>query len=316
VWWPFLRRAGLLLGALLFLWQLWSALQAVAQSNLSGETAARLALGLGPVAIATALQILAWRVLMAAAGVRLSWSEALTSYMLPFVARYIPGAIWGYVSRTQWLEHHHHVPAALTNRVALQEVASLLVTGAALTVGAGVLSGVPMLAAAGTLGLVSFVGGIALISYLSAQSWWKAKVFDRWQLGGWVAQLSLTSTLAASGWHVGVWVGYGLALGWAISALGGTWTLNDPLLLTGVFALAWTVGFVVLFLPAGLGLRDLSLTLLLIDLMHLPPGQAAIAAVAMRVFLLASELIYLVCAIGVERDRRSQIKSFDGRSGS
>jgi hypothetical protein len=63
-------------------------------------------------------------------------------------------------------------------------------------------------------------------------------------------------------------------------------------------------------------LRDLSLTLLLIDLMHLPPGQAAIAAVAMRVFLLASELIYLVCAIGVERDRRSQIKSFDGRSGS
>jgi hypothetical protein len=60
-----------------------------------------------------------------------------------------------------------------------------------------------------------------------------------------------------------------------------------------IYYLAWTGGFLVLFVPAGFGVRDSLLNRLLSTLVGLLAVQAVVAAILARLSGLASELIWL-----------------------
>ncbi len=70
---------------------------------------------------------------------------------------------------------------------------------------------------------------------------------------------------------------------------------------TGAFALAWLAGFVVVPLPAGLGVREAALVALLPDL---SPGTVVVAAVALRLVGLGSEVLLAgLSSVGAARAR-------------
>jgi len=70
-----------------------------------------------------------------------------------------------------------------------------------------------------------------------------------------------------------------------------------------VFALAWTVGFVVFFAPAGLGVREAVLSLLLST--FLPVSQAVSIALLSRLAWIVIEAIWILISIWLSRDRKN-----------
>ena len=70
-----------------------------------------------------------------------------------------------------------------------------------------------------------------------------------------------------------------------------------------VFALAWTVGFVVFFAPAGLGVHESVLSLLLST--FLPVSQAVSIALLSRIAWVVVEAIWILISIWLSRDKKS-----------
>ena len=62
-----------------------------------------------------------------------------------------------------------------------------------------------------------------------------------------------------------------------------------------LFALAWSVGFAVVFVPAGMGVRESVLVVLLSQLIS--SGDAASAALLSRLWWMAIEAIYVMLSI-------------------
>ena len=85
-----------------------------------------------------------------------------------------------------------------------------------------------------------------------------------------------------------VWLAYGIAFWLTARALFDVSTSDLPLYV-GVFALAWAVGFVAVFAPGGVGVREAMIVALLAG--HLGEARAIVVAGASRVVLTAIDLI-------------------------
>ncbi len=84
------------------------------------------------------------------------------------------------------------------------------------------------------------------------------------------------------------WVVLGLGFFLLVAAVYPvSWSLLFPL--TGIFALAWALGFVMIFLPAGLGFREAVLSYLLSFFLPLP--IAILVALLSRIWLVGAEIL-------------------------
>lgn len=70
--------------------------------------------------------------------------------------------------------------------------------------------------------------------------------------------------------------------------------LENGLLLAGAFAIAWNIGLFALFAPAGLGVREAAIALLLGA--AFPTGWPALIALASRVWIILGEALAFVAA--------------------
>ena len=77
---------------------------------------------------------------------------------------------------------------------------------------------------------------------------------------------------------------------------------DDPLAVAGAASVAWAAGLVVVIAPGGLGVREVAYVALLAP--ALPGGEAAAAAVTLRLVTIAAELAVLV-AFGLPRTAAS-----------
>ena len=85
----------------------------------------------------------------------------------------------------------------------------------------------------------------------------------------------------------GAWLLYGLAL-IALARSIHPVLLTDWPLVIGALAASFVVSLVVLFVPAGLGVRESAIAALLGTV--LPPGLAVVVAIVSRIVLMLSEL--------------------------
>jgi len=88
-----------------------------------------------------------------------------------------------------------------------------------------------------------------------------------------------------------------------ISALGAPTSLESFALAAGGYALAWTIGFLVVVVPAGVGVREAVLALALAG--QLGPGSVVVTVLLSRVLLTAADfLLGLVAAADVRHRAR------------
>jgi uncharacterized membrane protein YbhN (UPF0104 family) len=91
----------------------------------------------------------------------------------------------------------------------------------------------------------------------------------------------------AAGWGLVSWLAYGLHV-WVLA--GALTTADLPLLAsaTGAFAAAWCAGFLLMVAPAGAGVREAALVLLLGGSLTRP--QASVVAVVSRLLFVLGDL--------------------------
>ncbi len=245
-----------------------------------------LVLSFAAYSLALGLAILIWSQVMAALGLRTPWMTHVYVYCVTNLAKRIPGVLW-YVAGRLILYPDNPVNKWAISVGSALELVLTVISGAVvgLTLWPGAVAGffdplwfVVVIAA----GLVAVHPRIirSLLRWLGAEQ-------------GQVAARSLQyrQILVWSGMYGGIWLAGGVVLfaliqvvypipfGWLPRVI-GAWSLSGM------------VSIVSVLLPLGLGLRELTLGLLLAT--FLPDGVALVIAILARLVLTAYELIWVL----------------------
>jgi glycosyltransferase 2 family protein len=289
-----LYRIGLGLGAALFVYQVWLAIMAL-RSNPAplhyGYLVALLCLDL----VAYVLLIVGWGIITRALRLNLSARHMFDGYVLAFLPRYIPGSVWGYVSRGEWMQRTCGASYSQSTAASLMEISVQFGTAGVVVLGG--LAPVHWRLAIIVLGICTLAVPWWLLQriYLRRQHVSTARVAVSWLL------LFILYTV--------FWTVHGLTILMALQAVGTTATLTLP---AAVFAFcsSWLVGFAAILVPAGLGVRELTLSALLQRMTTIPAGDASLVAVITRLGIVAAELIFLLFAaalMGFDRWRKQRL---------
>jgi glycosyltransferase 2 family protein len=254
--------------------------------------------------------LLSWRAVLNDLGSPLPLAGSLRVFFLGQLGKYVPGSVWPAVAQME-LGRDYEVP----QRVSGAAVAATLL----ISVGAGLLTAVVLvpLAGLGALGRYWWVV-LALPLVILAAS---PPVLNR--LLGLAFRLarrdplprplSLAGTLRSVGWALTAWLCYGGQVWLLARQLGVPADLRLLLHSTGAFAGAWCVGFLLVVAPAGAGVREAALVLLLGSTMSRP--QATVVAVVSRLLFTLADLGWGgVAALAGRHDRLTRPRS-GGRPG-
>ncbi len=299
---PWRRRLyvlGMALGLLLFGWQLAAAILSLRQSGAQIVAPVWLLGALALAALGYGLQLGGWLLIMRLLGCGLTPRNSFAGYFLSFLPRYVPGTVWGYLGRGEWLAQRHAVGYRTSSIGSLLEAGTFVAT--ALAVGALAYLRAPWAWPAFGLLLAGAAAGWVILARLAGQSKFNAGRHR-------VSQRNSVSGARVSGWrrwgllpaalvvYFCYWAVQGLSLGAVCRALGIGGDV-DFLHLTAASATGWAAGFLTLFVPAGFGVRELSLTWLLTTQSGLPAADANLLAVLSRLCLIVAELLMLAAAV-------------------
>lgn len=256
-----------------------------------------------------ALLIQGWRLLLAGWGTTIPFPNATRIWTIANLGRWLPGKVWSI--------------GALGVLAADEGVSGLAAVGAAilgttLNIGAGfavmVLTGAEGLdVIAPGLRTTTMVLAAAFVAGVVALPWFLPAILDR--LARWRGltmppqRLSARTLWLAAGINMLSWVGYGVAF--ALFAHGVTPHMaGNPVLFIAVFAASYLIGFLALFSPGGLGVREYALVALLVGLGAAGHGDALVLSATSRVWFTVLEIVPgLISLRWLPPSRRASLRS-------
>jgi uncharacterized membrane protein YbhN (UPF0104 family) len=234
------------------------------------------------------IQATAWYAIVRLLGGRVGVVTALWAYGVTLLPRYVPGSVWGYTSRVLLLERRG-VPARLSVASTVLEVA-LIVGSGALAALFALYRVIPppayWLVLAGLFIIAGF-GLVVLSRRYAAQTAPRAHTHSLLRL---TLSQSFAAWLALGLVYVTFWVLYGMSTWLVAESLAPGACGNCFVEVVSGAALAWLGGFLVLFVPGGLGVREVALTLLLSP--TLGAAEAALVALLARLAGMVAEVAF------------------------
>lgn len=252
---------------------------------------------------------LAWARLLHGTGTKCSPMLCIRIIFLSQAAKYIPGNVAHHVGRIT-LAKQHQLPLSSTLFSMFLEtlwaigIASLISATALLTAGQWLFSGLPelpswqLLAGLCLVSLALPLAGHRLFEWAAA--WWAKRQQT--------SAASLTMPSFAIFWQVGLLyiINY-LLLGFILMLIAGQLFQtehNDLLLLSGIFAIAWTVGFITPGAPAGLGIRELMLVGMMTPIYD---AEIAVAiAATLRLVTVVGDALAFLCGLALSKMARNR----------
>ena len=270
--------------------QVHAALAKLAGYDVAGAAVSVLA-GLGAM-------LMAWRALLADLGSPLPLPAAIRVMFVGQLGKYVPGAVWAVAAQVE-LARDYQVPRRRSATASLVSMAVTLVVG--------------LVAAGVTLPLVS--------AHAVRQYWWvlavtplaviclhprvigfglglALRVLRRAPLEGSVGAGGMARALILTALG---WLCYGAHAWFLIGVFAGK-SRHTFALAVGAYALAWAVGFLIIFFPGGIGPREVALVAVLAPVM--PSASALVVALASRVVMTAGDLVWAGAGLAVGRARR------------
>lgn len=209
------------------------------------------------------------------------YAQVLPGFAVAQLAKYVPGSIWQGVGQVADAHRLGVGMGTATLAFFIQICVQVLVTGATSAV-ALLTPGLPIwlaaLSAMGPLGLAlihpaslrALVRGLARVSRRVSPA---ALDIPEWPV---LLRAAIASFAAAAA----------LGVGFAV-LLAGSGDLRQFIGTAGVFLLAWTIGFLIIPVPAGLGIREAVLVVGLSGLHS--PAEVLAASIICRLVLIVSE---------------------------
>lgn len=253
------------------------------------------------------VQAVAFCLVLRALGARPPMREGVLVWTRGFILRYAPTGALGYAYRARARERLNATAAQVWVASAYEQLVALI-AGAIVAAGAFLLATgaaplAPVVAAAAAVAI-----GVALRPRFAGR--FVRPILRR---RGIEAPEPLRGrTLAALvAFNALAWIPAGAGTWLVVHALAGGET-PSALWLTGAYATAWLLGFLVPLLPAGLGVRDATFASFLSA--ALPGGVATALALGLRLVGIAGELlcagvVELAYLAGASRSRKSSIVS-------
>jgi uncharacterized membrane protein YbhN (UPF0104 family) len=244
--------------------------------------------------------MLAWRALLADLGSPLPLPAAIRVLFVGQLGKYVPGAVWAVAAQVE-LARDYRVPRRRSVTASLVGMATTLVVG--------------LIAAGVTLPLTS--------ANAARHYWWVLAITPFAAVGLYPRVIkfgldlvlkavgrpplekpvSLRGMARALGWTTLGWLFYGAHAWFLISAFTPK-SAHLFALSLGAYALAWSVGFLIIFFPGGIGPREIALIAVLAPVM--PSASALVVALASRVVMTVGDLAWAGIGLAIGRARRGQ----------
>lgn len=237
--------------------------------------------------LALILAVFLWGSMMNQFGTPLPWRTHWYIYTTTNVTRRLPGSIW-HVAGRALLYHQQGIARRATAVVSGLEMLLMLLGGALLLLVSGGLA-LPQVAGRwqGLLMMAGLLGALLLLLYPS--NWQRLRALS----GNITDKESLPPPLLFT-WLLGygmIWLLGGSVVFVLAAALVPLPWLAWPGTI-GAWVLAGLAGLLIMILPSGLGVTELSLTLLLSA--YMPPPIALLVALVTRLLLTLFELLFAV----------------------
>lgn len=237
-----------------------------------------LAASVAVVFLTYAIQIESWRQMLRGWQQHLPYVEAARAWTIATLGRYIPGKVWSVAGLVVLAERAGvRRSAAAVSAFAMQAV--VLGTGVVLIALATPHAASPVLLGGAVLGALAL---IAVLAWPRSAEWLGALADSQSPL----PPLPASAILLSSGLMLISWATFGLAFWMLIRGLIATVDVPIPAAM-GMFALGYVLGIVAVFVPGGIGVRDLALVGFLTPL--LGSGGALAVSLASRVELTLTE---------------------------
>jgi uncharacterized membrane protein YbhN (UPF0104 family) len=233
--------------------------------------------------VSVVMSFLLWRAVLSELGSPLSVSAAARIFFLAQLGKYVPGSVWPVVVQMR-LGREAGIPRAHTG------LAFVLTLGLSLVWGVLVgLLALPALLADGDAPLVWLVlllPVIALLLVPRVVNGLLARMLRLLRRPAMDRRLAGRSIAVASAWTLAFWVVFGMHVWLLATGLGA-----DPLralpVSIGGFALAFSIGPLLVVLPAGAGVREAVLVVLLATVLDVP--EATAVALTSRALLIGTD---------------------------
>lgn len=245
--------------------------------------------------------MLSWRAILVDMGSRLTLKDASKLFFVSQLGKYVPGGVWNYLAVVQ-MGTAHRIPRARSLSAMVISVMVSLVTAAIFAIPGLVFSGgFPVAQAAWLFVLVPVVIVMLLPPVLNRLVAFALKVTKRPPLAG---ELSAKGIGTSAGWGIVSWPLAGLIVWWICVDLGMDANLSTYLLAAGGYSLSWAVGFLIFFMPAGLGARELVLAAMLAG--SLEPGAVIVVVLMARVLSTLGDIVLGVCSLAISTPTRGE----------
>ncbi|OGT33672.1 MAG: hypothetical protein A2W28_03090 [Gammaproteobacteria bacterium RBG_16_51_14] len=244
-------------------------------------------LGIIGITVLFILDAYGWLLILRVLGHHPPVLRAIRIWMISSIARYIPGGIWSYASRAE-LARRENIGIATSSLSLLLETAML--ASSSLVIGLPAL-----LQASGlqfglwhALGMFFFLGLCMHPKMLTMLRFMPGRVGKAFAN---VALPSLGHIFTIYCYYVLFWCLFGLAF---VVFSNMIFPLDYEIWLPvgSSLALGFFAGFIILFVPGGIGVRETTLYFLLVP--HMPDAQALLLAITSRLWIMCGELLSLV----------------------
>lgn len=232
-----------------------------------------------------------WRVLLTkVSGRQFSFMGAVEQTSLMVVAKYIPGKFWGVMVRAATCGRYNISPVDVVSASVIEQ---LLILYSSVSLGIILLvlyyspmAAVALLSVLVCLGYVIFrflcVVAIKLLGWLKARGWVRELNLD-------IKDIDFFQYISVVGWYVLSWLLNGVVLLVVLEALSVDLTATEFSLVLGAYILAVVAGFLALFAPGGIGVRE-GVWVLLVGAL-LPAGLAIQLALVVRLWNTMFDLV-------------------------
>jgi uncharacterized membrane protein YbhN (UPF0104 family) len=228
-----------------------------------------------------------WVLLFRSLGGRVGAGEGIRVWMTTNLGRYIPGKIWQLSGLALYMRERRGAGAAALTAAGLYQA---LVLGTGVAVAASTLGG-QFLADGALLPTIILLGALLVVllqpSIASRISTALASRFDESPPE---APLGRGALWAATSGLVAAWLVNGLGL-WCVWRGAGGSVDPGPLTMAGVYSAAYVAGYIVLFAPGGLVVREGALAALLAVTAGVPASVGVAVAILARLWTTATELL-------------------------
>lgn len=246
--------------------------------------------------IALSVQIFVWILIIKSLGNNISSFKAFIGYSLSFLPRYIPGTVWGYFSRNEWLLFEFNIQR---NTSILSMIIEFFVIFGSLIFFVGLPFIPNKLIVYVSLLIILFVIEFLVIR-LSINGFHFGKLIEKNNNES-MSSISLISLLKIFLLSLLSWILYGISLfflsGKHRYIISWCQMIEQILQYSSSFATAWFGGFLVFFIPSGIGIRESILANMLQGEIISNAYEAMSISILFRLVISLGEITFIICGL-------------------